>query len=72
MKSHGFYDGQKIRWLFIVLILFILKKKKSLPSKKSKIEQRTDFPTIHELRIRDSEFCFKQVFPIKFLLRFPN
>ena len=70
MKSHGFYDGQRIRWLFIVLILFILKKKTFLPSKKSKrfslreILKKTAVHglcnnLIHEVRISDREFYFK-------------
>ena len=54
----------------LVLILFILKKKKSLPSKKSKrfwvrgifkkgVAYGFNNNLVHELRIKDREFHFK-------------
>ena len=68
---------------YLVFILFMLKKKKFFPLKKSKrfwvreiFKKRATYRLynnlVHELLIGDREFYFKQVFRMTFLLRFPN
>ena len=68
---------------YLVLIHFVLKKEKSLPSKNSArywireiFEKKAVYGIhnnfVHELRIGDRELCFKYVFRMTFLLRFPN
>ena len=69
MKSHGFYNRQRIRWLFS-FDTFYVKKKKVLALKKSKrfwvreiFKKRAAYGLynnlVHELRIGDREFNFK-------------